>query len=967
MTRINTNVSSLTAQQNLQKSNSQLQTALTRLSTGLRINSGKDDPAGMIAAAQLGSEISSTNVAVSNSKSAEQMIDTADTALGQVTSLLNDIRSLITQAANDAAMSTDQINANQLQIDSSLAAINRISQTTTYQGRNLLDGTLGYTYTQGANFANVTDLDITQATLGTADTMTVTSKVTTAAQQAHLETVVPSGGVESAATYTYSMRNAAGNTGTFTLTAPGVGTTYNNATLKFATSSDALAATPTVAYNPTSKTLTITVNDTAATTYNAIETAVNGSGTGWTMAHAAGASIGFDPTIDSTTAGGTAATGQLNFASGGAISLTAVADAVTGDYSTAGNMNVVFNKVVDGNVGFIDVDNTTTPGSVVVTLHTNAARTTTWTSAVVAAAISHAAGANATGGTNTGAAAFTATATSTGVLNAGADNGAATSATTAAATTLLLDPSGQQIVFNAIDSGYAGNDIQVVVTKSAGTGTDSTATWGGAGGNTLTLHIDSTQTFDTYNDLLTLINGAGSAKATASVATPAMAYSRAASASTNIFDTAGQVITFTDDNTGTTFNDGVINLTVVAGAGADTFVWTGHTLDISLHQTGATYTDFDSLLTAINGAATNPGVTATVANGGAAYTIANATSGTANMTGGRASAQATTGTVTFAGGQNAMQAINTASTGGKNGYPITTHTDGVDPAGLTNAVTFRLSGALGANVFNFGAHTTAASIMDAVNQLSDSTGVVASLDVASTPGTTYLVFSSSAYGTDANVSIDTLSGSWDHSITTRDHTTVATSDAGTDVVGTINGITANGNGNTLSVNTGTLGMSMSIQPNVTGNIIFTITGGGALFQLGANINTNNQASIGVQSVDTGSLGGVYGKLYQLASGKDASLTEDKTLAANITDEALNKITSLRGRLGAFEKTSLETNINTLSDTVVALTNAQSQIQDADFAAETANLTRAQILVQSGTAVLQIANRSPQNVLSLLQQ
>ena len=157
MTRINTNVSSLTAQQNLQKSNSQLQTALTRLSTGLRINSGKDDPAGMISAAQLGSEINSTNSAISNSKTAEQIIDTADSALSQVTSLLNDIRGLITQAANKGAMSASQIAANQSQVNSSLDAINRIAQTTNYQGLNLLDGSMGYQYTQGSNYADIAE------------------------------------------------------------------------------------------------------------------------------------------------------------------------------------------------------------------------------------------------------------------------------------------------------------------------------------------------------------------------------------------------------------------------------------------------------------------------------------------------------------------------------------------------------------------------------------------------------------------------------------------------------------------------------------------------------------------------------------------------------------------------------------------------------------------------------------------
>jgi flagellin len=95
------------------------------------------------------------------------------------------------------------------------------------------------------------------------------------------------------------------------------------------------------------------------------------------------------------------------------------------------------------------------------------------------------------------------------------------------------------------------------------------------------------------------------------------------------------------------------------------------------------------------------------------------------------------------------------------------------------------------------------------------------------------------------------------------------------------------------------------------------------------------------------------------------LGTNPTTAAEIVDEAINQITGLRGRLGAFQRTSLETNKNALNDTLVNLTEAESQIRDADFASETAALTRAQILVQSGTAVLSIANQNPQNALSLL--
>jgi flagellin len=95
------------------------------------------------------------------------------------------------------------------------------------------------------------------------------------------------------------------------------------------------------------------------------------------------------------------------------------------------------------------------------------------------------------------------------------------------------------------------------------------------------------------------------------------------------------------------------------------------------------------------------------------------------------------------------------------------------------------------------------------------------------------------------------------------------------------------------------------------------------------------------------------------------LATDPNRATLIVDAALNRITSLRGRLGAFQRTTLETNVASLNDTVTNLVDAESSIRDADFAAETARLTRAQILVQSGTQVLAIANQNPQNVLALL--
>src|SRR5574340_993980 len=186
MTRINTNVSSLNAQKSLARTNVQLQEALTRLSTGLRINVGKDDPAGLIASEMLRSDIVSSQRAVTNTERANQIIATADSALGQVSSLLNDIRALVTEAANEGALSAEQIAANQLQVDSSLEAINRIAQTTSFQGRRLLDGSLDFV-TDAGSVATIADLQIDQANLGATGAIAVNVDITAAATKATID------------------------------------------------------------------------------------------------------------------------------------------------------------------------------------------------------------------------------------------------------------------------------------------------------------------------------------------------------------------------------------------------------------------------------------------------------------------------------------------------------------------------------------------------------------------------------------------------------------------------------------------------------------------------------------------------------------------------------------------------------------------------------------------------------------
>jgi len=185
MTRINTNVPALLAQNNLAKSNQDLQVRLQRLSTGLKINRGADNPAGLIVSERLRSEIQGITQAIGNAERAVNVIATTESALSEVSALLNDIKGLIVEAANTGAFSKDEIRANQLQIDSAVQSITRISNTTSFAGLQLLNGSLDY-LTSGVDPTQIQDVKIFSANFGTNATIPVTVDTINSANTAQL-------------------------------------------------------------------------------------------------------------------------------------------------------------------------------------------------------------------------------------------------------------------------------------------------------------------------------------------------------------------------------------------------------------------------------------------------------------------------------------------------------------------------------------------------------------------------------------------------------------------------------------------------------------------------------------------------------------------------------------------------------------------------------------------------------------
>lgn len=289
-----------------------------------------------------------------------------------------------------------------------------------------------------------------------------------------------------------------------------------------------------------------------------------------------------------------------------------------------------------------------------------------------------------------------------------------------------------------------------------------------------------------------------------------------------------------------------------------------------------------------------------------------------------------------------------------------------ETSNIAAALTLEITGNKGVEVLTFQAGAEVSAIAFAVNQVKDATGVeVAYINPLAT--NSGIIFESSGYGSKSFVTVQAKTGTF----STVNGAGVATNrSVGVDAVATINGALTVGDGLNVKLNTTNLDLELTLDDAFgTGQTDFTITGGGAKFQLGPQVTSNQQVSLGIQSVAASKLGdNDVGFLSDIITGGSSSLRNGgASTASNIIERAIQQISVMRGRLGAFERNSLQTNINSLSVALENVTSSESSIRDADFAAETSNLTRAQILTQAGTSVLATANSTPQAVLSLLQR
>lgn len=295
---------------------------------------------------------------------------------------------------------------------------------------------------------------------------------------------------------------------------------------------------------------------------------------------------------------------------------------------------------------------------------------------------------------------------------------------------------------------------------------------------------------------------------------------------------------------------------------------------------------------------------------------------------------------------------------------------------IPSAVTLEIAGAKGIDVIQLASGTALSAIAFAVNRSSDSTGVVASVVSGAAAGLSALRFGSSDYGSSQFVSVNKVAGTGGAFFQTYDAigagANAVNRDAGGDVLALVNGNLALGEGTTVKLNSSSLKLELKLTEAFSQTVgtakSFTVTGGGAKFQLGPSVESSQQISFGIQSVHASRLGNsVVGFLNSIVSGGANSLVNGKAAeASQIIDATIGQVSVFRGRLGSFERNTLQTNVRSLQTSLENLTASESRIRDADFAAETANLTRAQVLTSVGTTVLQLANNSSSNVLQLLQ-
>ncbi len=273
----------------------------------------------------------------------------------------------------------------------------------------------------------------------------------------------------------------------------------------------------------------------------------------------------------------------------------------------------------------------------------------------------------------------------------------------------------------------------------------------------------------------------------------------------------------------------------------------------------------------------------------------------------------------------------------------------------TGAMTYTVTGSLGSATIEVGDSDALADEIALINAVKDQTGVSAA--AGSGNG---INFSSTSTGSDEFITLDMISGGgaagWNDTHVEN----------GTDAELTVNGQSAAADGNKISFNAG--GVSGTFTLTSTGDAVgsfdVTVSGGGATFQLGTDSSTREV--LGLSSMFSHTLGKTgMGFLNEIKSGGSHQLTAADNEALAIVKESIADVAEARGRIGGFQKYQVQTSINSLQATQKGLADARGVINDVDYAVETAELNRQNVLLSTSMQLLGVANQQSSQVLSLL--
>ena len=853
---INSNIPSLNAQRNLNKSQMGLNDSLQRLSSGLRINSAKDDAAGLAIANRFTSQIRGLDQAVRNANDAISLSQTAEGAMEESGNILQRIRELSIQSANSTNSAQDRLSL-QSEVNQLVSEMDRIAETTTFNGLKLLDGSFSaQSFQVGANANQTVDVSVGSATT---DELGIQK----------LDTNNTSFGIEVAATVAQAATSATS-----------FGQRLAGADVTTALATEFAAQTVTITDpDGTQNTVAVAVDDNrdagqlaiALTAQDGVTaTATNSAVFGNTIANAQ----------DGDTVSFTLTTGDAEDT--GAISFQYAAATFDADLDSALNSAIGTINTANGNDGDLTYD----------------AASNTLTSA---------------SGLNVGIENFTLQ-----------DNASLTfdnfTGTTGETISMTVDGTAVSFVLNLGDQAASATLFEAALSGMATAGnydiTDN--------GSSVTLtKLNGT-------DIVIAAFSGNNVDATDSTMDVNIAHAGATADGG-----AGQVV-LNDNDSGGGLVAGVTGANVPDTTSTLSFAGSvvnevGSGSDDSAVKVGDITIQLDSGYLIESDAATGAG---------SIFTVAANTSAT--LTSSVAMADATAGN-------------------------------------FVAAQTLTMIGTGSASV-DIGVNATAKDIASLVNQVSDTSGVTASASTTATLSglTSDGVAQFSLNGTALSANVTT--GDVSELVTAiNDQTSktgvVATINIDKDIITLtdssgkdidIENFTSSASGTTTMDVTGGAGNAVTLTNASNTNQDSTVVGGDVEFKSVAtsfSVNSNISASRG--GLFTGAADELQTSTKQTVDSIDIGTVDGAQRAIDIVDGALASIDSNRADLGAVQN-RMNSTVSNLSATSENLSAARSRIQDADFAKETTELTRNQIMMQAGMSILAQAKGLPQQVLSLLQ-